>query len=172
MKRLIVLLLILAVATSLVGCRDDLSPVKDKPINGGNNRTVRVYVDGAVEDPGYYDVAVGTDVQTVILTKARLCLNGVLPADGHVAVSNGQSIIIGFAEGDGRYYAVNANGAFVAARIDGNGVSADVINAVADYIEAHGKVHNRAELRAALGDYYQDNYYKFYVSEVDYRADD
>lgn len=79
MKRLIVLLLILAVATTLVGCREDLSPNEDKPINGGTNRTVRVYVDGAVEASGYYDVAVGTDVQTVILTKARLCLNGVLP---------------------------------------------------------------------------------------------
>lgn len=92
--------------------------------------------------------------------------------DGHAAVSNGQVIIVGFAEGDGRYYSVNANGAFVAARMDVDGVSAEVVNALADYIEAHGKVHNRTELRAALGDYYQDNYYKFYVSEVDYRADD
>lgn len=172
MKRLMVLLVILAVATSLVGCRDEMSPVGDKPINGGTNRTVSIYVDGAVENPGYYDVAVGTDVQTAVLTKAVLSMSGALPNDGHAAVKNGDSVIVGFVDGNGRYNSVNANSAFVKARMDVDGVSADVVDRLASYLETHGKVQNRTELRAALGDYYEDNYYKFYVSEVDYRADD
>ena len=66
------------------------------------------------------------------------------------------------------YFSVNVNGGLILTRSRIDGIEADIINKLADYIETNGKITNRNMLKTALGDDYEDNYYKFYIDIDDY----
>ena len=167
------LLVFISVVCMLVGCRSDrLTPNDDKQFGDNRQTTITVYICGAVVNPGYYALPQGVDVQTAI-GHAVLCDEGILPANSLEFVSDKDSIIVDFVDGNNvRHSSVNANGLKVLARAEAEGVSAEVINALADYIDKHDKIRNRTDLESALGDLYKDNYYKFYVSERDYLEKD
>lgn len=173
MYRKIATILVLAVVVCLCcGCRaDQLSPNDEKNFNGGNETSVKVYICGAVQNPGIYSLPQGVDVQTAV-EKAVLCDNGILPDNSLQFVKDGDCICVGFVDEDyKRYDSVNANGLLIVTRSEVDGLSAEVVNALADYIENNGTIHNREDLGKALGNLYADNFYKFYVSEVDYLAE-
>lgn len=175
MKRVQVWLVsaLLVVVLSLsCGCRDGVSPSGDKQLPDKQTKTISLYICGAVEHPGFYDVPEGTDVQTAVLEYARICDNGVLPADGLRFASDGDVIAVNFVVDKKSYSAVNVNGMYVTARLGAEGVADEVVNRLADYIEQHGAIRNYAELTEALGNFYKDNYYKFFVSKEDYREVD
>ena len=130
-----------------------------------------LYICGAVETDGYFQIASGNDYFFAI-NQAVLLPQGVYPdyvyriVDGQIA-----TVIVPFHVDGVKYDSINVNGMFVLARLPVDGVDEQVINALADYIEQNGKISNRNEMKLALGNFYNDNYYKFYVSEGDYEID-
>lgn len=132
-----------------------------------NSGYCRVYVSGAVETDGYVTVNEGTDVAAVA-HRMGMHKNGILPPVTTRFVKSGECIIVDFCIDGVSYSSVNVNGGYVVGRIVPEGVSAQAINALADYIEAYGKIRNRTQLRVALGELYEDNYYRFFIAEADY----
>ncbi len=173
MKRIGILsfVAVLVVACLLVGCRDDVTPMGDKDLPDNQTKYVSVYICGAVQNSGFFKIPEGTDVQTAVLEYARILDNGVLPAYSLEFVHDGDVIIVDYVVGKTRYSVTNVNGMYVVSRLGVDNVETDVINMLADYISANGKIRNNADLRSALGDKYNENFYKFYVSEDDYRED-
>lgn len=171
-RKIAILLVLIMVVCLFCGCRNDrLTPNDEKDFNGGKETSVQVYICGAVQNPGWYDLPQGVDVQTAV-EKAVLCDNGILPDNSLEFVKDKDCIYVGFVDEDyKRYDSVNANGLLIVTRSEVEGVSAEVVGALADYIELNGTIRNRTDLANALGDMYQNNYYKFYVSEVDYLAE-
>lgn len=169
MLRRYVALMLALLSLFLFGCRDGmLTPSEDKFSPDNSTRLVSVYIDGAVENSGYHSIAEGTDVQTAVLG-AVLCEYGVLPTNGLEFVSDKMLIIVDFVDDNGnRRSCVNANGLAVRCRAEIEGISAVVVDVLADFLEQNGTVRNRHDLAKALGRHYQQNYYKFYVSEEDY----
>lgn len=135
-----------------------------------NNGYCRVYVTGAVDVDGYVTVGEGTDVAAVV-HRAGMHKNGILPPVTTRLVKSGESIIVDFCIDGVSYSAVNVNGGYVDGRIAADGVSMQAINALADYREAHGTIRNRTQMRVALGELYEDNYYRFFIAEADYEQD-
>lgn len=77
-------------------------------------------------------------------------------------------IIINYIQNGLVFYSVNVNGASIIYRLNVENVSEKIVNKIADYIELNGSISNRTKLRAALGEDYEDNYYKFFIDEQDY----
>lgn len=173
MKRIGILsfVAVLVVACLLVGCRDDVTPMGDKVLPDNQTKYASVYICGAVKNSGFFKIPEGTDVQTAVLEYARILDNGVLPAYSLEFVHDGDVIIVDYVVGKTRYSVANVNGMYVVSRLGVDNVETDVINMLADYISANGKIRNNDDLRSALGDKYNENFYKFYVSEDDYRED-
>ncbi|MCH5153149.1 MAG: hypothetical protein J1F68_04245 [Clostridiales bacterium] len=137
-----------------------------------NVETIRIYICGAVEHEGYYDVEMGTDYVQV------LRLAGILPESVMPTLSSSYvdgkltMIIVGYYDGEATHDSINANNPMIAARMPVDGLSADVIDKLADYIEVHGKITNKNQLLEALGDDYADNFYKLFIAEKDYEETD
>ena len=169
--RLVTTVILLLVCVTLCGCSVLSSPLGPVDVlNQVEVKTVRIYICGAVEREGYYEVKIGTDyVEAVRL--AGILPQSVLPTvnssyvDGTVT-----NIIVGYFDGT-NHDSINANNVLIANRMPVNGLSDVVINKLADYIELHGKISNKKQLELALGDDYADNYYKLFIAEIDYEID-
>ena len=140
--------------------------------NQPNHANVRIYVCGAVEREGYYEVEFGADYFEVF-SLAGILPESALPSlsssyvDGSITI-----LIVDFYQDEKRYSSVNANNPLIAARMSVDGLTDAVVNELADYIEEHGKITNKQQLLQALGDDYSDNYYKLFVAEKDYEETD
>ena len=133
---------------------------------------IRIYICGAVEREGYYEVEVGTDYSDV-LSLAGILPQSVFPIlDSSYVDGNITSIVVNYYDGETVYDSINANSALIAARMPIDGLSESIVNKIADYIELHGKIANKEKLKLALGDDYTDNYYKFFIKENDYEEAD
>ena len=129
---------------------------------------VRIYVCGAVEREGYYEVQVGTDYIEV-LRRAGILRQSVSPKLGSSYVDGSVTVIIvNYYDGETQRASINANSVLIAARKPVEGLSDEVVCKLADYIEANGKIANKRQLKQALGRDYADNYYKLYIAEKDY----
>ena len=164
-----VILLLLAVCVILCGCGIFSSPLgKAEVPNQPSGDKIRIYICGAVEHEGYYYAEVGTDYVQV-LRLAGLLPESVPPilnssyVDGSINV-----IIVNYYDGGTQHVSINANSVLIVNRGPVDGLSEDVVNKLADYIEAHGKIANKNQLLQALGDDYYANYYKIFISEEDY----
>ncbi len=128
----------------------------------------KLYVSGAVVNDGYIVIPQICDYRTV-LDKAGITDYTAVPANLKALVNNYVDSFVADFICDGKVCSsINVNGAFVTSRIEIEGVSGEVVDKLADYIEANGKITNRLQLKSALGDDYQENYYKFYIDVADY----
>lgn len=166
-------ILLLIVCATLCGCGTWGAPLGKVEIpNQTNSPTVRIYISGAVERDGYFEAVVGEDY-TEVLRRAGLLNESILPTlsssyvDGSVTV-----IYVDYYDGETVHESTNVNGLTIAAHIDIDDLSIEVVNKLADYIQTHGKISNRQQLAQALGSDYTANYYKLFIAEYDYEEAD
>lgn len=177
-KTITTIIILLVIALGLCGCIPQ--PYAEREISSSSNDgkqdkptvpTRTLYVSGAVQTDGYVTVPQICDYQQ-LLDIVGVTDNSVLPGNlSTIILSNVDTVILDFYCEDEAFSSVNVNGYFVTTRLLVDGVEETVINKLADYIEANGKITNRTKLLIALGDDYADNYYKFYIEISDYAQD-
>lgn len=174
------IVLIFSVTLLLCGCLSqpfaevtlNSNPSDTQTVEKGNVQpsipTRKLYVSGAVLNDGYIDAPNLCDYKTVLeivgITDYTVIPNGYFAL---VSVDT-DSVIFEFLNDGVQYCSVNVNGLLVSLRMEADGVDYAIINKLADYIEANGKITNRSALKSALGEDYADNYYKFYIDVEDY----
>ena len=173
------MLLILVLCLVFCGCdQSKISPWGEKTAQNGvknpeNGVTVKltIYVCGAVQSEGYIEVELGTSYYDVVAL-AGILSQTVLPTFASAYVDGSvNKIVIGYNDGETNRESINVNSALIAARLPVDGLSEDIVNKLADYIETNGKIANRHQLELALGEDFADNFYKLFVAENDYEAD-
>lgn len=178
MKKYCVFALILMFVSlaALCGCDDStMSPWGDKDSQNNANKpqTYKVYVYGAVENEGYFEVSEGSTYFAAIL-QAGLLEQSHLTSFCETVVSDQQmSIGVQYTENGVVRDGIDANSVFFSLRLPWEGLSDEVVNKIADYHEEHGTIRNKTELRNVLGDEDYANYhYKLYIAEADYEEAD
>ena len=167
MKKFIGFVLLLILCCALCACDYPLKevelPNKSMPVN-------TVYISGAVKNDGYFELEAGADY--FALASAAGMLAETLMPDNPSLVVDGKitTIVFDFIHNGIATDSINVNGVLVTNRFPIDCVSCEIIDKLADYIEYNGVIANRRELKIALGDDYEDNYYKFFISEQDYEA--
>lgn len=130
--------------------------------------TFRIYVCGAVEQEGYVEVAAGSAYGEVI-RRAGILPVSVIPSYAATTVNGSvKQVVVNYHDGQEERECINVNSALIAGRLPIDGISEEIVNKLADYLEQHGKISNRQQLAVALGDGYYHNFYKFFVAEEDY----
>ena len=165
-KRFLTFVIVLFVACFvLCGCSVFAGALGDVEMpNSSNGKVVNLYICGAVECEGYYQVAVGTDYVEAI-RMAGILEQSYLPSlntsyvDGKVS-----QIIVDYVENNVRHSSINVNSGKIIGRWPVDGLSQAVVNKIADYIETNGHITNRIQLAQALGNDYAANYYKLFIS--------
>ena len=167
MRKLTIFVLIVAVLL-LASCKVE-PPLGDKDLpTSGTDNQLNIYVCGAVQNEGYVTVNLGADYFSVV-NKAGIIEQSKMPSFGDQLVDNKHMVVVvDYLLNGVTYSCVNVNGALVVGRTKIVNVDQAVVDMLADYIENNGKIKNRAMLQKALGDYYQDNFYKFFVGVDDY----
>lgn len=128
----------------------------------------RVYVCGAVANEGYVVVPEGSDYSAVA-ERAGLLPVTYFTQNPHTLVTEYISVLpLDWYDGEKARSCINVNGGYVTLRMEIEGISPDVINKIADYIELNGKITDKSMLKEILGEDYADNFYKFFVSVNDY----
>ena len=167
----VILLLFLCVVFCACDAFFDL-PFSSLEIENQSGKTFRIYVYGAIENEGYVEVPSGSAYDTAIRI-AGLLEQSVLPNFAATTVDGSLTqIAVEYNDGTKARESINVNGAVVLNRVPVEGISIDIINKIADYIEQHGRITNKQVLEKILGDDYSDNFYKFFVAEEDYEAAD
>ncbi len=168
MKRNSLIIVLLICLVAFCGCSMTLKPVNVSKNPNANKSKYTVYVSGAVATDGYVSVVVGSDIYAV-LSKAGLLDCSQTPENSTALVTEQTSnIIVNYRQNNRTYYSVNVNGAAIIYRLNVENVSEEVVNKLADYISQNGPIGNRAKLREALGEDYENNFYKFYIEQKDY----
>ena len=175
-KWCVALILILALcATALGGCDGStLSPwgEKNAPNNVHKPTNYSVYVCGAVENEGYYQVSEGGTYFQAIEQAGLLQQSSFSPNFYSIVTGDQLAVAVRYTQNDVVYECVNLNNASLVLGLPVQNVPDEVVGKIANYIANYGKIHNKSQLRTALGDDYEDNFYKFYVAEADYEAVD
>ena len=184
-----ILILILVLCLTFCACKDGklstwgdkISPWGDKNIennSGGNDdsatKNIRIYVYGAVKNEGYYEVAQG-ETYLAAITKAGLLDCSWLSTNADTVVDEKQrTIVVQYLEDGTPHDCINANSDFFSLRelAHFDGLSDDVVNKIADYHDAYGKIPNKTVLLEVLGDDYANYHYKLYIAEADYEKAD
>lgn len=171
MRKLTAFLLVVLLLM-LVGCKID-QPLDDQQLPGNNNdNQLNIYVCGAVQNEGYISVEIGADYFAVV-NKAGILPQSKMPDFGDQLVDkNRLVVVVGYIENGISYDCINVNGPLVTRRTSIKNVDDAVVDILADFIENNGEIHNRKMLKLALGDFYQDNFYKFFVHEDSYEKAD
>lgn len=162
-------ILLLAVCITLCGCG-----IFDAPLGGAEvpnrpkGQQVKIYICGAVQQEGYYSVEVGADYFDAIRL-AGILPQSALPLPNTAFVNAGvKRIAVGFYEGGKSYDSVNVNGYAIVNRWSIDGLADSIVNKLADYIDEHGAIVNKQQLKLVLGTDYAANHYKLFVAESDY----
>ena len=167
---LLVLILIVVLCVAFSACDlAKMSPWSDKTVenNGNKSKTYTIYVYGAVENEGYYEVNAG-DTYYDAIVKAGLLTQSWLPTNATSIVSERQlRAVVQYVEDGVVYDCINVNSALLS--LKPIGLSDEVVAKIVAYVELNGKIHNKTVLRAVLGDDDYENYhYKLYIAEADY----
>lgn len=181
MKKSICLILLLCLTCTFAGACfprpfvEQIISVKidsDKADDSDDETNVRMlYVSGAVVRDGYVAVPQICDYK-MLLETVGIAEQAKLPEDiFRLIAPNIDRYIADFMREGVAYSSVNVNGAGVLARREIDGVDFAVVNKLADYIEKNGAITNRNKLKLALGDDYDENYFKFYIDKLDYAQD-
>lgn len=166
------LILIVVLCIALCACDGSGLPWADKTVdnNNGKQQTYVVYVCGAVENEGYYEVEDRSTYFAAIL-QAGLVAQSFLPQNTETVVASDSSIIVQYVEDGVVRDCVDVNNPFFSLRDASlfEGLSEEVVAKIADYLEKFGAIHNKHVLREVLGeDDYENYHYKLYVAEADY----
>ena len=164
--------LFLITCTILCGCGTFGTPFGEVEVPS-QPETVKysIYICGAVEREGYYEVEAGTDYAEV-LRLAGILPESILPTLSSSYVDGSiKRIIVGYFDGENAHSSINANSALIAARMSVDGLTDEVVNKLADYIDEYGKIANKQQLEQALGEDYAENYYKLFIADIDYEID-
>ena len=162
--------ILIVVCAILCGCGNSFNAPLGEVIVPAqlDNPDIRIYVCGAVEREGYYEVKAGTDYMDV-LRLAGLLPESVIPTLNSFYVDGDIEIItVGYYDGEKICDSINVNSILIISRLSVDGLSESVVNKLADYIKMHGKIANKKELEKALGSDYADNHYKLFIAEKDY----
>lgn len=162
-------ILLLVICVTLCGCVYFGAAFSDIEVpNQPKSEKIRIYIYGAVQREGYYEVEVGTDYMEV-LALAGLLPQSIVPTLSSSYVDGTITVLpVGYYDGDTARSSINVNSILITSRMPVDGLSVAVVNKLADYIEIHGKITNKHQVLEALGDDYDENYYKLYVAEIDY----
>ncbi|MCH5160187.1 MAG: hypothetical protein J1F66_05030 [Clostridiales bacterium] len=161
---------------------DKLSPWGDKNVennaisdNSSITKTYRIYVYGAVANEGYHEVEEGEVYLAAIVKAGRLDCS-LIPANANSLVDGSQkTIAVHYLENGVEHECYNVNSVIFSLRDSTKfyGLSDEVVNKIADYLETNDVIHNKTVLREVLGeDDYQNYHYKLYVAEADYEEVD
>lgn len=143
-------------------------PFKPQQFAAKRPRVFSVYVCGAVENEGYINIFEGTDYQSLIF-EAGYISQTIMPKTPYAVVNESVSVLVlNYFDGQKECYCINVNGAVVLDKLPCENISPQVIEKLHNYIVANGKITDRTQLKQILGNDYQDNFYKFFVSESDY----
>ena len=139
----------------------------------GAKKTYKIYVCGAVENEGYYELAEGATYLDAILKAGRLDCSYL--RDNANSLVNGlqSAMIVQYIE-DGKVYdCYDVNWEYFGFVLPAVGLSETVVSKIAEYRNKHGKIANKAVLLAILGEEdYANYYYKLYIAEADYEEAD
>ena len=157
------------------GCDNSMSPWGGEYVGDTDNtpKTYKVYVCGAVENEGYYQVTAGETYYQAII-QAGLLPQSALPANFSSIVNEQQlPVIVSYRENGLTRECINANSEFIRERFPYEALSDEVVNKLADYLCEFGKITNKSILHAVLGeDDYKNYYFKLYIAEADYEEVD
>lgn len=140
--------------------------------NSAKNTFV-VYICGAVEREGYYEIEEGTTYIDAILKAG--CLDcSYLTDNANSLVDGTQSVIfVCYVENGAARACYDVNSEYFRLRLPRDGLSDAVVNKIADYLNEHGKIANKSVLAEILGKADYANYhYKLYIAEADYEKVD
>ena len=184
-KCALILIIVCLMSMTLCGCEsgenwtwgEKISPWGSKNIQNtsgeGAKKTYRIYVCGAVENEGYYELSEDATYLDAVLKAGRLDCS-YLRDNANLLVNGSQSAIIVQYVADGKVYdCYNVNWEYFSLRLPTVGLSNAVVNKIADYLDKHGKIANKTVLLEILGaEDYANNHYKLYVAEADYEEAD
>ena len=172
-----VLLVIMVLCVALCGCNaSKVSPWGEKTAqnaaNNGPSDTYKIYVCGAVQNEGYFEVAKG-DAYFAAIAQAGLLEKSWLSSNFYTIVDGSTSfVVVNYVENGVEHSCLNVNSEFIAQRYPIADLSDGVVNKIADYVEEHGKIANKTVLRSVLGDDFEIYHYKLYIAEADYEKAD
>ncbi len=173
MKKSVALILILFCCMfALASCGDKtVSPYKPQTTPNNIGKTFTVYVCGAVEREGYYTATEGQTIADIVAL-AGFNAQTYITEDMSLFVLQDLQICVGYIQDNKIFPAVNLNGAHVQFNLPMDNVSDAVLQKLHDYYVQKGKFTNKNILKFLLTEEeYQQNYYKFFVSEEYYEAD-
>lgn len=144
------------------------SPYQSQTLPGVTPTTYRVYICGAVQNEGYYNVAQGTTIGDAIAL-AGILPQTVLPTNLQVYVQSNMQIVVEYLCDDAHHVGINVNGAYVISNTPAPNIPADVMEKLHNYYIQNGVITNKQILKQILTEeQYQQNHYKFFVAEEDY----
>ena len=167
MKKILIAILLICLLC-LSACAEGNFPFHTRQLETTEPQVFRVYVCGAVAQEGYVEICEGADYFQLV------CLAGyipqtVTPSNPHLVVNGITSLIVRYFDGEKPCYCTNVNGQAVSERQEIENVSAQTVDKIATYLQTHGKITDKTQLQNILTpDEYQNNFYKFYVSETDF----
>ena len=147
---------------------------KQQNIDGDlRKKTYKVYVCGAVENEGYYEVLEGA-IYLDAIVKAGLLQCSRLTDLANKRVDRQQSTVVVQYVEDGKVrYCYDVNWEYFSLRLPMEGLSPSVVDKIADYLETRGKITNKAVLLEILGaEDYAEYHYKLYIAEADFEEAD
>jgi protein involved in polysaccharide export with SLBB domain len=145
-----------------------LSPYQNQTIPTVEPQIYTVYICGAVQNEGYYNVVQGTTIGDAI-SLAGLLSQTVLPDNSQMYVQSNMQIVVQYFYDGARHVGINVNGLYVISNIPTANISADVMEKLHNYYMQNGVITNKQILKQILTEeQYQQNHYKFFVAEEDY----
>ncbi|MBQ8433973.1 MAG: SLBB domain-containing protein [Clostridia bacterium] len=144
------------------------SPYQSQTLPSATPTTYRVYICGAVQNEGYYNVVQGTTIGDAIAL-AGILPQTVLPTNLQVYVQSNMQIVVEYLCDDAHHVGINVNGAYVISNTPAPNIPADVMEKLHNYYIQNGVITNKQILKQILTEeQYQQNHYKFFVAEEDY----
>ena len=145
-----------------------ISPYKSQTLTNKDVQKYKVYVGGAVQNEGYYVVAEGKTVADVVAL-AGILPQTIFPENANTYIKNDCQILLNYNQDGVNYLAINVNGIFIQSELFVKNVPDSVIAKLKAYYTQNGAITNKQILKQILTtEEYQQNYYKFFISEVDY----
>ena len=130
----------------------------------------RCIVCGAVQNEGYYIVPEGKTVADVV-AMAGLIDETIMPENATTYIKNNCQIAVDYHQNGATFSCLNVNGATVKYNLPAENISADIIQKLHTYLTNYGKITNKQVLKRILtAEEYEQNHYKFFVTEDDYEA--
>lgn len=171
MKKSVTIAIFLFVLCAVFAACTDL-PYTEVEIPQNASKTITVYVCGAVENEGYLTISAGTSY-TELFRLAGILPQSALPELYSDTVEQTTDFVVVNYFDDGKIcYCVNANSLLVTNDDHIDGLPDGAVNLLSAYIVKNGKIHNKQQLRVALGPYAASCLYKFFVAPTDYEEAD